>query len=116
MISIYGLKNCDTCRKALEWLEAEGIAHEFKDIRADGFSDAQLDNWVATTGWETLLNRRGTTWRKLSDAEKDGVDESKAKELMRDQPALIKRPVFETKSGVVVGFKTAEMEALKASA
>ena len=68
MISIYGLKNCDTCRKALKWLEAEGIAHELKDIRADGFSDAQLDNWVATTGWETLLNRRGTTWRKLSDA------------------------------------------------
>ena len=79
MISIYGLKNCDTCRKALKWLEAEGIAHEFKDIRADGFSDAQLDNWVATAGWETLLNRRGTTWRKLSDAEKDGVDEAKAK-------------------------------------
>ena len=115
MISIYGLKNCDTCRKALKWLEAEGIAHEFKDIRADGFSDAQLDNWVATTGWETLLNRRGTTWRKLSDAEKDGVDESKAKEQMRDQPALIKRPVFETKSGVGVGFKTSEMEAIKAS-
>ena len=116
MISIYGLKNCDTCRKALKWLEAEGIAHEFKDIRADGFSDEQLDNWVATAGWETLLNRRGTTWRKLSDAEKDSVDESKAKDLMRDQPALIKRPVFETKSGVVVGFKAAEMEAIKASA
>ena len=115
MIEIYGLKNCDTCRKALKWLEAEGIEHAFKDIRADGFSEAQLQSWVDAVGWETLLNRRGTTWRKLPDDQKDGVDEARAKALMQDQPALIKRPVFETGSGVVVGFKEAEMAALKAA-
>lgn len=115
MITMYGLKNCDTCRKALKWLKAEGISHEFKDIRADGFSDAQLRTWIDEASWETLLNRRGTTWRKLPDEAKDGVDEAKAAALMRDQPALIKRPVFETASGIVVGFKSAEMEALKAS-
>ena len=115
MISIYGLKNCDTCRKALKWLEGEGIEYEFKDIRTNGFTNQQLENWVKAAGWETLLNRRGTTWRRLSDAEKNGVDEEVAKDLMRDQPALIKRPIFETRTGIVVGFKQTEMEAIKAS-
>lgn len=115
MISIYGLKNCDTCRKALKWLEGEGIEYEFKDIRTNGFTNQQLENWVKAAGWETLLNRRGTTWRRLSDAEKNGVDEEVAKDLMRDQPTLIKRPVFETRTGIVVGFKQTEMEAIKAS-
>ena len=115
MISIYGLKNCDTCRKALKWLEGEGIEYEFKDIRTNGFTNQQLENWIKAAGWETLLNRRGTTWRRLSDAEKNGVDEEVAKELMIDQPTLIKRPVFETETGIVVGFKQTEMEAIKAS-
>ena len=116
MIKIYGLKNCDTCRKALKWLKKEGLTHEFKDIRADGFSDEQLQSWIEHAGWETLLNRRGSTWRKLPDTNKEGVDGPKAKALMRDQPTLIKRPVFETPSGTVVGFKEAEMIALKKSA
>mgnify|MGYP001158675542 FL=1 len=115
MITIYGLKNCDTCRKALKWLTAEGIAHEFKDLRADGFSDEQLRTWINEVGWESLLNRRGTTWRKLPETDKDGVDEAKAAALMRKQPAMIKRPVFETGSGIVVGFKADEMGALKAA-
>tara|TARA_B100000676_G_scaffold261288_1_gene271566 strand:+ start:149 stop:499 length:351 start_codon:yes stop_codon:yes gene_type:complete len=115
MITIYGLKKCDTCRKALKWLTAEGIVHEFKDLRADGFSDEQLRTWINEVGWETLLNRRGTTWRKLPETDKDGVDEAKAASLMRKQPALIKRPVFETGSGIVVSFKADEMEALKAA-
>ena len=116
MIKVYGLKNCDTCRKALKWLENEGLIYEFKDIRADGFSDEQLQSWIDHASWEALLNRRGTTWRKLRDADKEGIDETKAKELMRYQPSLIKRPVFETPSGTVVGFKEAEMIALKKSA
>ena len=115
MISIYGLKNCDTCRKALKWLQAEGIEHEFKDVRADGLTDAQVKGWIDAVGWETLLNRRGTTWRKLSDAEKDGVDAAKAKALMMEKAALIKRPVFESGSTVIVGFKDAEVEALRAA-
>ena len=113
MITIYGLKKCDTCRKALKWLTAEGIVHEFKDLRADGFSDEQLRTWINEVGWESLLNRRGTTWRKLPETDKDGVDEAKAAALMRKQPAMIKRPVFETGSGIVVGFKADEMAALK---
>ena len=115
MISIYGLKNCDTCRKALKWLQAEGIEHEFKDVRADGLTDAQVQGWIDAVGWETLLNRRGTTWRKLPDAEKDGVDAARAKALMMEQAALIKRPVFEAGSTVIVGFKDAEVEALRAA-
>ena len=116
MIKIYGLKNCDTCRKALKWLKEEDLIHEFKDIRSDGFSDEKLQSWIDHVGWETLLNRRGTTWRNLPDADKEGVDGSKAKALMLYQPALIKRPVFETQSGTVVGFKETEMVALKKSA
>lgn len=115
MITMYGLKNCDTCRKALKWLQAEGIEHEFKDVRADGLTDPQVQNWLDHVGWEVLLNRRGTTWRKLSDDEKDNVDANKAKALMLEQPALIKRPVFETGSSIVVGFKDAEVEALRAA-
>ena len=115
MISIYGLKNCDTCRKALKWLQAEGIEHEFKDVRADGLTDAQVQGWIDAVGWETLLNRWGTTWRKLSDAEKHGVDAAKAKALMMEQAALIKRPVFEAGSTVIVGFKDVEVEALRAA-
>jgi arsenate reductase len=113
MISIYGLKNCDTCRKALKWLQAEGIEHEFKDVLANELTNTQVQGWIDTVGWETLLNRRGTTWRKLSDAEKDRVDAAKAKALMVAQPALIKRPVFDTGSTVIVGFKDAEVEALR---
>jgi arsenate reductase len=115
MISIYGLKNCDTCRKALKWLQAEGIKHEFKDIRAGELTDTQVQGWIDAVGWETLLNRRGTTWHKLSDAEKEGVDATKAKALMVAQPTLIKRPVFETGLTVIVGFKDAEVEALHAA-
>jgi arsenate reductase len=112
MITVYGLKNCDTCKKALKWLTDQGVDHEFKDLRKDGFERAQLDAWVAAAGWETLLNRRGTTWRGLDDADKDGVTEAKAADLMAAYPALIKRPVFEIGSGVVVGFKDEQKAAL----
>ena len=113
MITVYGIKNCDTCRKALKWLEAEGVDHKFHDFRKDGLDPASLSTWVSEAGWEKLLNRRGTTWRNLSDAEKDGVDEAKAEALMVDNPTLIKRPVFETGKSVIVGFGTAEQGALK---
>lgn len=114
MISVYGLKNCDTCRKALKWLAAEGFEHHFNDVRADGLDDAKVQSWLDAVGWEALLNRRGTTWRKLPDSDKDGIDAGKAKTLMLAHPALIKRPVFETGNGVVIGFKASEMDALRA--
>ena len=113
MITVYGIKNCDTCRKALKWLAAEGIEHRFHDFRVDGLDASSLSTWVKDAGWEKLLNRRGTTWRKLSDAEKDGVDEAKAEALMAGNPTLIKRPVFEAGAQVIVGFGDAEQAALK---
>ncbi len=114
MLTLYGLKNCDTCRKATKWLTAEGIEHRFLDVRKDGIDQALVTGWVKAVGWETLLNRRGTTWRGLPDADKDGVDEAKAVELMVMHPALIKRPVFDRDGAVSVGFKEADKAALKA--
>tara|TARA_Y100000588_G_scaffold336950_1_gene378121 strand:- start:165 stop:515 length:351 start_codon:yes stop_codon:yes gene_type:complete len=113
MITMYGIKNCDTCRKALKWLQAEGIEHRFHDFRADGLEADDVARWVAAVGWEVLLNRRGTTWRKLPDTDKDGVDEMKASVLMQANPTLIKRPVFDIDDTVVVGFKDAEQQRIR---
>lgn len=113
MVTVYGIRNCDTCRKALKWLAAEGIEHRFQDFRVDGLDAASLSAWVKEAGWEKLLNRRGTTWRNLSDAEKDGVDAAKAEALMAGNPTLIKRPVFEAGADVLVGFGAAEQAALR---
>ena len=113
MITVWGLKTCDTCRKALKWLEAEGKAHAFKDVRKDRLEAERLQRWIDAVGWETLLNRRGTTWRKLSETETANVDGTKAKALMLSHPGLIKRPVFETGQSIVVGFKDAELAALR---
>ena len=112
MIEMFGLKNCDTCRKARKWLEAEGIAHAFHDVRDDGLDAGRLRRWADAVGWERLLNRRGTTWRKLPEAEREELDGAKALGLMQAYPALIKRPVFETPSGVVVGFDAAARAAV----
>ena len=104
MITLYGLKNCDTCRKARKWLDAGARAHNFHDVRADGLDNAMLASWVAAVGWEALLNRRGTTWRDLSDDDKDGVDAARAAALMLAHPALVKRPVIDADGTITVGF------------
>ena len=113
MITVYGLKNCDSCRKARKWLDAEGIEHTFKDVRADGLSGETIGGWIAAVGWEILLNRRGTTWRGLADGDKHAVDANKAASLMSEHPALIKRPVFEVAGTVLVGFTGDVQAALK---
>lgn len=113
MIAVHGLKNCDTCRKALKWLQAEGMPHRFHDVRADGLDADMLAKWVAAAGWETLLNRRGTTWRGLPDSDKADIDEARASALMLAHPALIKRPVFDTGTAIVIGFGPAEQAAVK---
>ena len=113
MLTVFGLKNCDTCRNALKWLTQEGIEHVFHDLRKDGLTKGDLDKWIAALGWEALLNRRGTTWRKLDDATKASVDEASARALMFEQPAMIKRPVFVADGSVLCGFKDAEKAALK---
>jgi len=105
VITVYGLKNCDICRKALKWLEAEGMAHQFRDVRKDGIEEVDITRWIDAVGWETLLNKRGTTWRGLGDALKDDINASNAATLMAEYPALIKRPVFEVGGQVIVGFK-----------
>jgi arsenate reductase (glutaredoxin) len=113
MITIYGLKNCDTCRKAMKWLAAEGIDATLHDFRKDGLDGTLLGQWLDMVEWETLLNRRGTTWRKLSDGDKADVDRLKAQNLMLVNPSLLKRPVIPLGDRLVVGFKEAEQGAVR---
>ena len=111
-ITIHGIKNCDTMKKARAWLEAEGIAHDFHDYKTAGIAPAKLQAWVQKTGWEALLNRAGTTFRKLPDKDKEGLSEAKAIALMMAQPSMIKRPVLEADGNLLVGFKPGQYEAL----
>ena len=104
-MKLYGLKNCDTCRKALKALEKFGHQPDFHDVRVDGVTKAYLTKWAKAAGWETLLNTRSTTWRELSDKDKENVDEKKAIALMEANPTLVKRPVIDCpKNGVTVGW------------
>ena len=104
-VTIHGIKACDTMKKARAWLETHGIAHEFHDYKLAGVTRATLERWVNLVGWETLLNRAGTTFRKLSDADKAGIDAAKAVALMQAQPSMIKRPVLDVDGKLTVGFK-----------
>jgi arsenate reductase (glutaredoxin) len=108
MIILYGIPNCDTVKKARGWLTEQGIAHRFHDVRKDGLDAARLEGWIAGLGWEALLNRAGTTFRKLPDADKAELDVGKAAALMLAEPAMIKRPVVEYPGGLLVGFKPAD--------
>ncbi|OYX71443.1 MAG: ArsC family reductase [Rhizobiales bacterium 32-66-11] len=108
--TIYGIKNCDTMKKARAWLDAHGIAYDFHDYKTQGIDRATLDTWVRTLGWEVLLNRAGTTFRKLPDAEKTGLDEAKAVALMLARPSMIKRPVLDLGGRLIVGFKEGDYE------
>jgi arsenate reductase len=111
MITLYGIGNCDSCRKARAWLDAQGFAHHYHDLRRDGLDEKKLDHWIGSVGWETLLNRRGTTWRQLSDAAKTATNTQSAPALMLDNVTLIKRPIIENGTMVTVGFD----EAMRAS-
>ncbi len=102
----YGLKTCDTCRKAQKELRAAGVDFEVVDVRADGVSADKLREWASKTDWKKLLNTRSTTWRNLDASDKDGVDEAKAVRLMTAHPTLIKRPVIEMGGNVYVGWST----------
>jgi len=104
-ITIYGIKNCDTMKKARDWLDGHGVAYAFHDYKATGIDADHLKTWAGKVGWEVLLNRAGTTFRKLPDADKAGIDEAKAISLMLAQPSMIKRPVLDTGSKLLVGFK-----------
>ena len=104
MLTIYGIKNCDTMKKARCWLAEHAIEHRFHDYRADGLDEATLRGFIAEIGWEALLNRRGSTWRKLEESLRDGVDEAGAIALMLELPALIKRPLLVGDHGIEIGF------------
>ncbi|WP_119166927.1 ArsC family reductase [Algihabitans albus] len=113
MIVVYGLKNCDSCRKARSWLTERDLVHRFHDLRADGLPPSRLEAWLAALGWETVLNRRGTTWRQLPEEVRSSVTGETAAGLLADHPALIKRPVFELSDGrVLIGFTGAQQTAL----
>jgi len=108
MLTMYGIPNCDTVKRARAWLEKHKVEYAFHDYKKAGVDKAMLEGWVKQAGWETLLNRAGTTFRKLPDADKDGLTEKKAIALMLAQPSMIKRPVLEKKGRITVGFKPEE--------
>jgi Spx/MgsR family transcriptional regulator len=103
--TIYGIKNCDTMKKARTWLEGHGVAYDFHDYKAVGIDRAHLERWIDEAGWETVLNRAGTTFRKLPDAAREDLNREKAIALMLEQPSMIKRPVLEADDKLLIGFK-----------
>ena len=110
-ITLYGIPNCDTVKKARTWLDTRGIAYAFHDYKKLGADPAKLAQWCQAAGWEKVLNRAGTTFRKLPDADKEGLDEARAIALMAANPSCIKRPLVEHAGGLLVGFKPDEWEA-----
>ncbi len=108
--TFYGIPNCDTVKKARAWLDAKGIDHAFHDYKKLGIDHASLANWCDVLGWETVLNRAGTTFRKLPDGERADLDRDKAIALMLAQPSMIKRPIVEYSGGLLVGFKPDQWE------
>ena len=108
-ITIYGIKNCDTMKKARAWLDKHGVVYDFHDYKTAGIERGELEGWARTVGWETLLNRAGTTFSKLPEKDREGLTEKKAIALMLAQPSMIKRPVLELGGGkLLVGFSLAD--------
>ena len=106
-VTIYGIRNCDTMKKARAWLDGHGVAYGFHDYKAVGVERGRLEGWARAVGWETLLNRAGTTFRKLPEEQKEEITATKALTLMLAQPSMIKRPVLEVGGRVIVGFDPA---------
>ncbi len=108
-MEVYGIKNCNTVKKALDWLDTNGISYRFHDFKKEGVSEEKLNAWQQERSWEELLNRRGTTWRQLSPAEQQEVtDAPSANRLMQEKTSVIRRPVIESGAGLILGFDEAE--------
>ncbi len=105
MITLYGIRNCDTMKKARKWLDGHGIDYRFHDYRKDGLEREQLEAWADELGWEALLNRRGTTWRKLPEAVRNHIDRDAAIDILLEHPALIKRPLLDLGDSRILGFQ-----------
>ena len=112
MLTLYGIKNCDTVKKARRWLEDHGVEYQFHDFRQDGLEKNQLTSWVESLGWETLVNKRSTTWRNLSDSDKKITTSPQAIKLLLANPTLIKRPVTKTNKMLLVGFNDEQFNKL----
>jgi arsenate reductase len=110
-ITMFGIKNCDTIKKARAWLDDRGVAYAFHDYKKDGIDAAQLSDWIGRVGWEALFNRAGTTFRKLPEADRGDLDADKAVALMLEHPSMIKRPVLDSGETLLVGFKPERYEA-----
>lgn len=108
MLRVYGIRNCDTCRKAQKWLDANSVKYRFHDVRVDGLEKTDLERWAGSVEWQKLLNTRSTTWRGLPESARKDIDAESALELMLQHPTLIKRPVLEHKRRVIVGFSEKE--------
>ena len=105
MITLHGIKNCDTVKKARNWLDEHSISYQFHDIRSDGLTEKMVEHWIKSVGWETVLNKRGTTWRKLALASQQSVSEANVTALLLEHPAMIKRPVLDIDGKITIGFK-----------
>lgn len=112
MIILYGISNCDTVRKARQWLDERAIAYEFHDFRKAGLNPVQLRAWVDELGWDKLINRRGMTWRNLPETTRENMDETLALAVMEDQPSIIKRPLLDLGSRRVLGFDAEQWKTL----
>ena len=112
MTTLYGIRNCDTMRKARRWLDVHGVDYTFHDVRRDGLDEATLQAWIAALGWEQLLNRRGTTWRKLPETVRATISREAAEDIMLTHPASIKRPVLEHGGRLYLGFSDASYQAI----
>jgi len=112
MIKIFGIPNCDTMKKARKWLDKNNLEVEFHDYKKSGVPLKNLQQWVKKAGWEVVLNKRGTTWRKLDDSIKNNIDEASAIQVMLDNPSAIKRPVLESGKTLLIGFKEDEYKTL----
>jgi Spx/MgsR family transcriptional regulator len=112
MTTLYGIKNCDSVKKARKWLEQNQVAYQFHDFRSDGLSADQISTWIDTLGWETLVNKRSTSWKALDDSVKHAMTAESATVAILASPTLIKRPLLATKTQLMVGFKDADYQAL----
>jgi len=108
MLEVYGIRNCDTVRKALAWLDENGVAYRFHDFKKEALTAATLDGWLRAVGWESLLNRKGTTWRGLPENVRAGIDARAARALMLENPSIIRRPVVVRGNEVACGFDAAD--------
>jgi len=114
VLTIYGIPNCDTCRKARKWLDANSVEHRFHDLRVDGIDKEMLNRWLESAGWQKLLNTRSATWRGLTEADKQDLDETRAIDLMLLHPTLVKRPLADSGESVLIGFSEADYSSFKA--